>query len=455
MKKLILVLFATATMFAGFSAFAQDKFGEGAQREECIKYLDYYGQYYKQKNYDAALPNWRKAYSVCPPTASENMFIQGSTLITRLIAQNQKNPEYVQELVDTLLTLQDVRLATYPYTKKKIDGVVTSVDNKPTVLNNKGKYLIKYRGDRPDEIYPQLMEIYNELDISTDPDILQFLLQTASQNFQAGKMDAEEFLALYEREIATIDALRPSSPDDETRIALVRSNLQGIFVNSGVASCDNILAMFTPKYEADPENKELVSTIVKLMNTADNCLDNDLYLNAVTSLHRLDPSYQTAYFLYKLNNARGNVDAGIRYLEEAIASDESDVAKDAEYSFELANVYLKNNQRGKAMASAQRAAELDPAWQGKAYMLIGTLWSSASCGGNEIDRYARYWVAIDYMQKAKAADPSLTDDCNRYIGQFSATFPAAADMFMYDLHPGNAYTVSCGGMTATTTVRAR
>ena len=191
------------------------------------------------------------------------------------------------------------------------------------------------------------------------------------------------------------------------------------------------------------------------MNTAENCLDNDLYLKAVTSLHRLDPSYQTAYFLYKLNNARGNTSEAIRYLEEAIASDESDTAKDAEYSFELANVYYKMGQRGRAMDCAKRAAELDPAWQGKAYMLIGTLWSSAACSSNEVDRYARYWVAVDYMQKAKAADPSLTDDANRAIGQFAATYPPAADIFMYDLSAGQAYTVSCGGMTATTTVRVR
>lgn len=455
MKKLILVLFAVAALFAGTGAFAQDKYGEGPQREECIKYLDYYSQYFKQKNYDAALPNWRKAYSVCPPTASEQMFIHGSTLMTRLIAQNQKDKDYVESLVDTLITLQDVRLANYPFTNKRIDGVVTRVDNRPTVLNNKAKYLMKYRGNRPAEIYPQLMAIYDDLGESTDPDILQFILQTAAQDFQEGKMDAEVFLALYEKEIATIDGIRPASPDDETRIAQVRSNLQGIFVNSGVASCDNILAMFTPKFEADPNNKELVSTIVKLMNTAENCLDNDLYLKAVTSLHRLDPSYQTAYFLYKLNNARGNTSEAIRYLEEAIASDESDTAKDAEYSFELANVYYKMGQRGRAMDCAKRAAELDPAWQGKAYMLIGTLWSSAACSSNEVDRYARYWVAVDYMQKAKAADPSLTDDANRAIGQFAATYPPAADIFMYDLSAGQAYTVSCGGMTATTTVRVR
>ena len=39
------------------------------------------------------------------------------------------------------------------------------------------------------------------------------------------------------------------------------------------------------------------------------------------------------------------------------------------------------------------------------------------------------------------------------IGQASSYYPQVADAFMYDLSAGQAYTVSCGGMTATTTVR--
>ena len=62
-------------------------------------------------------------------------------------------------------------------------------------------------------------------------------------------------------------------------------------------------------------------------------------------------------------------------------------------------------------------------------------------------------MATAYFQKAKNADPSLTDDCNRMIGQASSYYPQVADAFMYDLSAGQAYTVSCGGMTATTTVR--
>ena len=39
------------------------------------------------------------------------------------------------------------------------------------------------------------------------------------------------------------------------------------------------------------------------------------------------------------------------------------------------------------------------------------------------------------------------------IGQYSAYFPQAAEAFMYDITNGQSYTVSCGGLRATTTVR--
>ena len=81
MKKLTFILFAVMAAFLGQNASAQGKYG--ADSAECIKYLSYYQEYYKQKNYDSALPNWRKAYAICPATASQNLFVHGSTLINR------------------------------------------------------------------------------------------------------------------------------------------------------------------------------------------------------------------------------------------------------------------------------------------------------------------------------------------------------------------------------------
>ena len=88
-------------------------------------------------------------------------------------------------------------------------------------------------------------------------------------------------------------------------------------------------------------------------------------------------------------------------------------------------------------------------------MLMGTIWGSVVCGGNDIEQRAKYWVACDFMNKAKAADESLAEDANNLIRQYAAYFPQTAEAFMYDVTDGQSYTVSCGGMRATTTVRTQ
>ena len=107
------------------------------------------------------------------------------------------------------------------------------------------------------------------------------------------------------------------------------------------------------------------------------------------------------------------------------------------------------------MAYAQKAIELSDALDGKAYMLMGTIWGSIVCPGNDIEQRAKYWVAVDYMNKAKNADETLAEDANNYIRQYSAYYPQTAEAFMYDVTDGQSYTVSCAGMRATTTVRTQ
>jgi hypothetical protein len=88
-------------------------------------------------------------------------------------------------------------------------------------------------------------------------------------------------------------------------------------------------------------------------------------------------------------------------------------------------------------------------------MLIGTIWGGIVCPGNEIEQRAKYWVATDYMNKAKNADPTLAADCDNYIKQYKVYYPQTAEAFMYDVTDGQSYTVSCAGMRATTVVRTQ
>lgn len=437
MKKLTLILLAAAALFAGQTKVsAQGKYG--ADSAECLKYLSYYQEYWKQKNYDSALPNWRKAYSVCPATASQNMFIHGTRLMTRQL-DKIKDPAMRSAIIDTIITLQDQRMATYPKKRQEI-------------LNNKGQYMINYRSADTKYIYENLSVIVDELGSKSSGSILVNLLQSGIALYRENKLSADDVIGLYDRVSEAIGGAQAKSDAEVEDNAKAKATIESIFADSKVASCENLIAIFGPRYEADPNNLALVSNIVKLMNNAEDCASNDLYLKAVTSMYKLDPSYRSAYALFRLNSARGNVaDAG-KYLEEAIASPESDEATDAQYCYELAAFSYKNGLRGKAADAARKAIDLDNGFAGKAYMILGNLWASATCT-DDVDKYARFWAATDYYQKARSADPSIADDVASAISGVARYYPEASEIFMYDLQAGQSYTVSCGGLSATTTVR--
>ena len=438
MKKITLTILTLVMMSACFTANAQGKWG--ADSAECIKYMSYYQEYFKQKSYDSAIPSWRQAYKLCPATASQNLLINGTTLVKRLIGQNAKNKEYKAALIDTLMTLYNTRAELYP--KYSV-----------TALNNMGIDINNYVKDNPQFQYENYEKIIEKNQEAVRSTILLFDVQAAVELYQGGTLGNEEVINAYQRNNDLLEKIQPKDDKEAAELASVKTDMGSIFAASKVASCETLIELYTPRLEGDPNNLQLATAIVKTMSLTPDCGDNDLYLKAVTVMNEQDPSASTSYYLYRLHAARGNVSDAVKYMEEAIASDETPADKDIEYKYELATFCYKNGQSAKAYELANQVATTSPELAGKAYFLMGTIWGGTRCGGDEISARAPMWVACDYMAKAKNADPSLTDEANRYIGQYSAYFPKTEDAFMYDITNGQSYTVSCGGMGAVTTVR--
>ena len=443
MKKLAIITASLLTVFSGLNMSAQttSKYGHGEDSLNCLKYLSFYTERFKKDEKDPmALSNWRQAYKYCPPTASENIFVNGTKMMTNLYRKT-KDVKQRAAIADTILMLQDQRLATYP-------------KRKTSILNNKGQYIINYKSSDVQFMYDNLSEITNELGNDTKSNILSALMQSSVALYREEKLSADEIIALYEKVSGILENAQPRNEKETASIAEDKENIESIFAASKVASCENLIAIFGPRFEADPENLGLATKIVQLMNASDDCASNDLYLKAATAKYKMDPSHSSAFGLYRLNSARGNVaDAG-KYLQEAIDSPESDDATDAQYWYEMATFCYKNGMRSKAYDAARKAADLDYGYAGKAYMIMGNLWASASCESTE-GKWARYWAATDCYQKARSIDASLSEDAGASIATVSRYFPEASEAFMYDLTKGQSYTVSCGGMTATTTVRVQ
>ena len=441
MKKFVLLISVAAIALLGSSKVsAQGKYGPDST--ECIKYLSYYTEYYKQKNYDAALPNWRQAYKYCPPTSRYSMLSDGTTLLRNLIQKNQNNPVYKQQLVDSLMTVYNQRVEFWP--KYRVSS-----------LNNMALDMYNYLKDEPAKLLEGLTNVVNQTKAQTRPNIFLFQINTAVELYKSGMLDPESVIDIYETGIQYLGEITPKNDVEARSIEKTKTDFESIFITSQVASCDNLLALFTPRYEANPQDLALAKNIVKMMGMTEGCMDNDLFINAVQTVYNLEPTYTAAYNLYKLYSNRGDFDNAVKYMEEAINSVDSDNVADAGYYFELAAYSFKNGKSAKAYEAAQKAVELDSAIAGKCYMLMGTIWGSTVCGGNEIERRAPYWVAVDFMTKAKNADPALAEDANNYIRQYANYYPAASEAFMYDVVDGQSYTVSCGGMRAVTTVRTQ
>ena len=259
MKKLtLLFLTAVMTTIGSVSLFGQGRYG--ADSAECIKYLSYYKEYYKQKNYDDALPNWRKAFKLCPPSANQTMLIDGTTLMRQLISKNKANAVYKDALVDTLMTIHDLRAQNFPKYAE-------------TALNNKGLDMINYMQDEPKAIYDGLKEIISVNKEKARPQFFLFLFNAACSLYESGVLTSEDVLNDFSVSMSYMEKLPANETNDK-----IRTDIENLLATSNVANCDNLIALFQPRFEATPDDLALVTNIVKLLGSTEGCTDNELFL---------------------------------------------------------------------------------------------------------------------------------------------------------------------------------
>lgn len=437
MKNLkVLVFLVTALLLiSSADTFAQGRFGKDSA--ECVNNLNFYRDFYRSNNLADASGYWLKALEFCPPTASQNLFIHGKKIANYLIL-NAKTPEEKAKMINLLLELNETRAQYYPNKaleakEDKIRDLMRFFDQDPS---------------KAKEIYEYIKTYAQEYGIKSDPAFLVNGMIKAGEAFSNNALTADEVMDAY----ASFNGLmeQRKALNNYPTIEEKEEMLQNAFIQSGVATCENLVKVFTPRFDAAQNDTTALKTIANLLNSND-CTNYELFSKVVARMYALNPSSASAYFLYRFYNEKGDGETAFKYLEEA-ARTATGVDKGT-YLYEIATILYKKRAFGPAANYARQASDLNPKYAGKAYMLIGNIWAGAGCGGNEINKRAKFWVATDYMMKAKANDPTLADEADKNIGRYRSYFPTAADAFMYDLTDGKAYTVSCGGMTATTTVR--
>ena len=437
MKKVRILLISTILSLVATLGYAQGNLA-GAS-EECKLNLSFYNDWMKQDNYAEAAPLWREAFRLCPPGVRQGLYTDGLKLFKYYIEKNKDNPKVKNALIDSMLMMYDLRIQYFPGSAK------SAAEFKVYDMN-------QYLEEKDEKIYAAIekaMELGGDL---TSPAILVLAMKKISDLYAAKKVTTEKVLETYTRIEKMIDAQVAAKHQDADA---AKKDIDNLFVTSGVASCANIVELFTPRFEANPDDKALVTTIVKLLSDLE-CTNEDLFLRTVQALHKIEPNYQSAYYLYKLCSAKGDHSSAIQMLQEAIDSEGTPDEQDAVLLIELSTYYLRKMENlNKAAEAARQAIQKSSTVAGSANLILGIVWGSLRCTGNDIEMRAKYWVAVDYLIRARNADPSIAEEASRHISTYSQYFPAQEEAFMYNIIDGSSYTVNCNGMSAVTTVRTR
>ncbi|MDR3180763.1 MAG: hypothetical protein LBT61_02415 [Prevotellaceae bacterium] len=434
----VLPLFFLALIISCSTAvesWSQSKYGSDSAA--CVTNLSFYRDYAMQEKYNEALPYWRKAMASCPPAASQNLYIDGIKIMKYLI-ENTKDAKLRRARIDSLFMLYDRRIAHFKV-------------NKGNVYRLKAYDVMEY--EKNDEtIYKAFEEAVMAGGSKTEARTMIDAMNVALKRYNNKQLPANSFMEFYNKLRAFADLQAKEKPGD-AQAKQLPTDLENLFVASGVASCDNMIAMYEKEFKSASKNKEVVSRIMQMMRL-NHCTKNDLYYRVVEAYHNLEPSAGSAYAVGNIYILKNNMATAMKYYKEAV--ERSAPGKDkAKYLAEIGTIYMRElNDPVQALNYAKQALNSDEK-NGRAHLLRGMIWAHEECGGNDIAKKAKYWLAVDYAVKAKTLDPTLTEEANQYINVYSQYFPEQSDAFMYDLVDGNAYEVNCNGMKERTRVRTR
>lgn len=407
-----------------------DKYGDNPN--ECKRNLSLYKEFLKQKNYKDAYVPWNWCFNNCPQS-TKNIYIDGVKLMYNKIKKSD-NDETKSAYIDTLLMVYEQRIQYF--------------GSENFVKGRMGVDILRFRPDDVEKAYEYLKVAAQNNGRKTEEAVAITFMQSSAFLFKNEIIESEQVLEDFATAMSAMKTRNEyyTAKGQTKKIAKINKAIAAIeqhFMDSGAANCDELIEYFKPKYDANPEDVELLEKITKLLRKSD-CTDGDLFYDAAKSLYRLAPSAEAAYNIAKLALKREEFKESAKYYLEAIEK-QTDKLEKSNYYYELGLItYSQLGDYEKARSYAYKSFELNPA-SGKPYLLIGDIYAASAkrCGEDDFHQRAVYWVAVDKYYAAIKIDPSIKEDANRRITSWSQHFPNKELGFFYGVNEGDEYTVGC------------
>ncbi len=404
---------------AAFMALPKFSFAQPDQNTIATYYSLYYEDF-KNGNYESALPNLRWVLENAPefPRKTDKNFERAVTTYKEM-ALATDDAEMQRALLDTALTIFDTAVPTLREKGAEVDEFEWTV--------KKGKFIQELPEELADlqgDVSSIYMQAYDMNPTGLDPYYINFIALDLAQR---GMED--EALEFVERV--------GQDRGGEAEIDEIVDKIEGGLNRDPEARYERLKR----KLGETPDDPELLIDFFETLVILER---RDEIYEVAPRILALEPSAKTYRMLAKMKLEDGEPQEAYDMYEQSLTlPGASEYAREIHYNMGLAQRELGRLSR--ARTQFRKALEIDPSF-GAALMGIGDLYVQAisNCGSFERDDRAVYWLATDYYERAKNADPSVAGQANTKIRQYRQYYPDSEMLFFANMSPGSSYTVSGG-----------
>lgn len=452
--KALIALFALTASAAMAQKGVEDgsRFGHGQDSIDCLNNISLYSENLKTKNYADAYTYWKKVFADAP-VSRHSLYTDGVTILKNLIAGTKVLDER-RAYADTLMLVYDQQLQYLDKLNLLRKTPWTDYYVKGEKAHN---YLTYYPRMDNNVAYDMLREVIEAAGDKNQYYIIGDYMKVSLAKFKADETHREQFIQDYTisaEYIASIENkvknMATPNPKLIEAVDKIKGNVDGYFINSGAAECDQLEAIYAPKVEANKDNVEELTKIVGLMEKL-ACTESDVYFTASEYAHAITPSAKSAVGCANRYLKRGDLAKSVEYYDQAIELDTVAENK-ADYCYKVAVILNSDRQLSKAKGYVTRAISLN-ASKGAYYILLANIYAAAPQWNDEplLDK-CKYFVVLDRLYQAKRVDESVAEEANKMIAAYSTHTPSKEQLFMLGKKEGE--TIHVGGLiNETTTIR--
>jgi tetratricopeptide (TPR) repeat protein len=433
------VLGAALCVMTGVSAFGQNALEDvryGATLEERkanLGKLNFLADAYNAKNWNEAA-NYVRELMNDAPTVHPGIYVWGATVYSQKAARATSVAEK-KMYVDSVMLIYD-RRAQYAAVVDPNRGV-------PYILQMKANAYLGLNPMDREGVRKFYKDAVDAGGTTAKADLVLAYFQQLVNDFKSVQITPEELLGTYEK----LSPLMTNATQEE------RDSFTGLFATSGAADCTVLEELYSKELAAKPGDAEVLGKAFNLMSMA-GC-ETPFYTSVAEQYYAVAPSSDVAIRLAMVFEKTNQYEKALKYLNEMVTSETSPTAK--------ANLYVRvaaselGQKRFSAAAQAARQAIAIDSSNGLAHMMLAEAYAGGATQCSGFHAQTVYWLAYDELARAREADPAMQEAATSRMGAFRASFPTREDGFMYieGYADGKSYTVNCGWVSGTTTIRSR